>query len=253
MERTGIWNAGTLVGALIAAAGLGVILLLRPPTVAGSNAVLSPLGQPAGISVSGEGKMTLVPDQATVRLGVDAQAPTVEAARLRAAEAMAQVVSALRAGGIAENDIKTANFNISQDRRPGPNGTMINEGYRVQNMVTAKIKSVGDTGRIVDAASAAGGNLARVDQVSFGLNDPSKFQSQLRELAMADAKARGEQLARLSGKGLGDPIHIQEGSAPIEVNRQVMQRASAPAAQDTFLAPGETEVRLNVQVVYAIR
>jgi len=255
MDGTRLFNSGTLTGGLIVALGLLAFVLLRPVGVAGSSStVLQPVGQPTGISVTGEGKLTLVPDMATVRLGVEAQACTVEEARTRAAEAMDQVIAALRGGGVAEADIKTAHFSIAPERRPGPNGVMIDSGYRVTNIVTAKVRSVGDVGRIVDAVAAAGGNLVRVDHVSFGLKDPASLQAQLRELAMGDARGKAEQLARLGGKGLGEPISIQEGAGaqPPELLRNMGQMASA-AAKETFVAPGEMETRMSVQVVWAIR
>lgn len=244
MDRT------LLVGSGIIAAGLVTAALLGPGTAMGST-VLPPSTQPTGISVTGEGKLTLVPDMATLQLGVQAQARTVEEARVMAAEAMDRALGALRSGGVAEADIKTSNFSIQPQRRSGPSGTIIDDGYRVTNMVSAKIRSVDTAGRIVDSVAAAGGNLVRVDSVQFGLQDPTKFQSQLRELAMNDARTRASELARLGGKALAGPVYIQEGASvqppPLARSAQV----SAPA--DTPLSPGEMEVRQTVQVVWGIR
>lgn len=229
------------------------VMLARPPVAAGSAAVVA-AGQPAGISVSGEGKLTMVPDLATVQLGVEARAQTVEDARQQAADAMDKVIAQLKAGGVAEDDIKTVQFNIAQDRRSVPNGPPVIDGYRVSNIVTAKIHSVSGIGRLIDDISRAGGNLVRVDRVEFGMNDPASFKARLRELAIADAKARAEQLARLSGKSLGDPTYIQEsGGAPVPRPAAFQSLAADARAADTSINPGQTEVSLQLQVIYEIR
>lgn len=247
MQRT------MLLGAVLIGAFLMAAVLLRPATALGSQAGVSVFnGQPIGISVTGEGKLTLVPDMAAVQLGVQAQARTVEEARAMAAEAMERVVAALRSSGVAEADIKTSHFSIQPQKRSGPHGTVIDDGYLVTNMVSAKARVVGDVGRIVDSTAAAGGNLVRVNSVQFALQDPTKFQAQLRELAMGDARTRASELARLGGKGLGEPVYIQEGAAAPPP--QLMRAArDSLAAQETVFAPGEMEVRATVQVVWGIR
>lgn len=73
--------------------------------------------QATGISVSGEGKVTIVPDVVVLRLGVEARAATVELARSQAAEAMEKVLARLKARGVAEKDIQTIRLNIYPERR----------------------------------------------------------------------------------------------------------------------------------------
>ena len=67
----------------------------------------------SGIWVTGRGEASADPDLATLNLGVEAFAGTVAEARNEAAVAMGQVIQALKAEGIAEQDIQTRFFNIS--------------------------------------------------------------------------------------------------------------------------------------------
>jgi hypothetical protein len=64
------------------------------------------------ISVTGTGRVTLVPDIADLRLGVSITKPTVAEARDAAASAMTSVVAALKAAGIAAKDIQTATLSL---------------------------------------------------------------------------------------------------------------------------------------------
>ena len=64
------------------------------------------VSQDVGIRVTGVGKVTVVPDVAILRLGVEAQAATVKQAMAEAAEAMDQVMDTLLANEVEEKDIR---------------------------------------------------------------------------------------------------------------------------------------------------
>ena len=213
-----------------------------------------PSTQEGGIWVTGEGKAMAVPDIVTLRLGVEAQAVTVAEARLQAAGAMDGVMTALVDNGVAEKDIQTQYFSIRQvttwDRVKEEEVIV---GYRVTNMVTAKIRNVDQAGSVIDAVTVAGGDLTRIDSISFSVDDPSAYHEEAREKAMADAKAKAEQLAKLAGIKLGKPTYISEGiqAIPTTYPRAVMEEVAA-AAPATPISPGEMEISLTVQVAYAI-
>ena len=208
--------------------------------------------QQEGIWVTGEGKVTVTPDIATLRLGIAAEAPTVAEAQSQATEAMTRVMDALIDNGVAEKDIQTQYFSICQvtkwDREREEEVVI---GYRATNMVTAKIRDIDKAGTIIDAVAEAGGDLTRIDGISFSVDDPSAYYEEAREKAMADAKAKAEQLAELAGVTLGKPTYITEGiSYPIYLRDYNYEMAGA--APETPISPGEMEISLTVQVVYAI-
>ena len=211
-------------------------------------------GQNEGIWVTGQGEVTVIPDVATLRLGVVAQEASVAEAQAKAAAAMDNVITALKDGGVAKKDIQTQFFNIQKVTRWDKEREQeIVIGYRVSNMVLAKIRDVEKAGAIIDAAAAAGGDLTRIDSISFSVDDPSEYYEEAREKAMKDARARAGQLANLGGVKLGKPTYISEGiSYPIP--RPVYERApaAAPAQVETPISAGEMKISLNVQVVYAI-
>lgn len=208
--------------------------------------------QQEGIWVSGEGKVTVTPDIATLWLGIEAQAKTVAEAQSQATEAMDKVRTALIDNGVDEKDIQTQYFSIDQVTRWDEETEQeIVVGYRVTNMVTAKIREIDKTGSIIDAVAAAGGDLTRINNIAFSVDDPSPYYEEARQKAMADAKAKAEQLAELSGVELGKPTYISEW-ASYPVYQRNMYEATAPAPAPTPISPGEVEISLTVQVVYAI-
>ena len=220
--------------------------------------------QYAGIWVTGEGEVTVVPDVAILSLGVEVQAITVQQAMDEAAIAMDQVMAALRANGVAERDIQTQWFNIYPVRNwidcgvyPEPEwkdcGREVLIGYRVTNTVSAKIRDVEATGSIIDRVADAGGDSTRIQGVSFTVDDPSQYHNEAREKAVADAQAKAEHLAALAGVDLGHPFYISESGGFVPFYRDYgYGMLEASAVPPTPISPGETEVTLTVQMAFAI-
>jgi len=245
------------------AAGLVLVLVLgmvglagcEEGVVSGEIQTLNVNSQQEGVWVTGQGRVSAVPDIATLRLGIEAEKASVAEAQTLAAEAMDRVMAALTANGVAENDIQTQYLSIQRVTR----WDRITEeevvvGFRVTNIVTAKIRDIDKTGSIIDAVAEAGGDLTRVDSISFSIDDPSDYYEEAREEAMADAKAKAEQLAELGDVTLGKPTYISEGAQAWPVTPRYMpgiEYAEEEAVQ-TPISPGEIELSLTVQVAYAI-
>jgi uncharacterized protein YggE len=210
--------------------------------------------QQTGIWVSGEGKVTVTPDIATLSLGIEAQAKTVAEAQSQAIEAMNKVMTALTENGVAEKDIQTQYFSIDQVTKwDQDKQEQIVIGYRVTNMVTAKIRELDKVGPTIDAVAAAGGDYTRINSIAFSVDDPSPFYTEVRQKAMADARAKAEQLAELAEVKLGKPTYISEGTLyPPVIYREAAAPVPAPTPTPTPVSPGEIELTLTAQVTYAI-
>ena len=237
------------------------ILLLTTGLLAGCQASGSSTGganQQTGISVSGEGKVTVTPDVANIQLGIQVQAKTVADAQSQASKAMSDVMAALTANGVAQKDIQTQYYNIQQTTTWDNNKQeQIVTGYQVNNVVNVKVRGV-DTdvtkaGKVIDAVALAGGDLTRVNSIQFTVDDPTIYYDQARDKAMADAKDTATQLAKLSGVTLGKPISISESNVSVPQVYPVYARDAAGAASSTPISTGELDITLDVQVVYAIQ
>ena len=234
--------------------GMGGCTFTPGEGISPSGLKISLNGQNEGIWVNGQGEVTVIPDVATLRIGVVAQEASVAEAQGKALAAMDNLITALKEGGVAKKDIQTQFFNIQKVTRwDREREQEILIGYRVSNMVLAKIRDVEKAGAIIDAATAAGGDLTRIDSISFSIDDPSEYYEEARGKAMKDARAKAEQLADLGGVKLGKPTYISEGASyPTPRPIFEMAAAGAPAKAETPISPGEMKISLNVQVVYAI-
>ena len=235
----------------------GIDGLARAPT--GLTSVSS---QQAGIWVNGVGTVVTEPNITNLSLGVEASASTVTLARNEAATAMTAIVAFLTSNGVAERDIRTQSFNISPQytfRERLEDGFRTNErvltGYQVTNTVSVKVRELDQTGAILDGVVKAGGDLIRINGISFTVDDPSPLKVQARELAVQEAMKKAQELATLAGVGLGQLIFISETSSTPIFN-QVEARgdfARAASFAATPISAGETQIQVSVQAVFAIQ
>ena len=204
-----------------------------------------------GVSVSGLGRVTGRPDVLRVTVGVSVTRPTVQAALDEANRAAEAVIGALRARGVAEEDTQTREFSVNPELRyPPEGGAPTITGYTVRNVVEAKLRDLDQVGDILSAVVAAGGDAARVEGVTFALEDNTAMLQQARAAAFADARAKAEQYAQLAERPLGGLVSVSEATAPPPV-----PFPRGAAEQDTAavpIAPGEQEVAVTVTAVWAL-
>jgi len=242
--------AFALVGLLAVACGDGDG---APGPASGNTFMLqdSTNDQAQGITVSGQGSVTAKPDTALLSLGVSVRANAARDARDGAAEAMKKLVDSLKGNGIDEKDIKTTQFSLTPEYDYSIAGRPRLTGYRVTNMVSIKVRDLGRVPEVIDEAVDAVGDPIQISGISFTVDDPKPLIAQARANAMADAKAKAQQLAELAGVDLGKPIAISEttvGGGP----SPVFFEARAAADQTTPIEPGQLEITVNVQATYAI-
>ena len=154
------------------------------PAAAPADVNVSLSTQSEGIWVNGTGKVTVTPDIALLELGIEAQEASVGEAQDSASAAMEQLMAALTASGVAENDIQTQNYRIRQRTRwDDEEQQEVVTGYRVTNDVIAKIRDLDKVGDIIDAVVAAGGDYTRIDDLNFSVEDPTAYYDEAREKA----------------------------------------------------------------------
>src|SRR4051794_17645461 len=121
------------------------------------------------ITVTGQRTATVKPDTATVQLGVSVPRPTANAALQQANKSAAALIAALKAAGVADDDIATSNLSIW----PQYDNSQVT-GYTASNTVSAKVRDIDRTGPVIDAAAEAAGDDISISGVSFGLSDPEQ-------------------------------------------------------------------------------
>jgi len=223
----------------------------------GGTPTVSLSQQQQGIWVSGNGEVQVEPDIFNLSLGIVAQEPNLSLAQDRATVAMEDVLAVLKDKGVDDNDIQTSRFSVRQvtrwDREKEEN---VVTGYEVSHMVNVKVREIDQAGSIIDAVSTAGGDLTRINSMGFAIEDDTEYKDQARELAIAEARAKAEQLAKFSGVKLGRAIYVTETAQALPVVYRSFAEAPAAApimeGAGTSIVPGELTVSVMVQIVYEI-
>jgi hypothetical protein len=222
----------------------------------GNSTLAGDLIQPArvsdpiqqGITVTGTGEATGIPDTVTVDLGVSVLRPTVEGATGEAAALAEALIGVLTQGGVAKEDITTTNYSVYPEY-DYQNDTQTLRGYRVTNSVRAKIRDINRAGELIDAAVAAGGNDVVVQGVGFLIEDDKALVAGAREAAWTDARTKAEQLAGLAGRSLGQAVSISEAvgaEPPVFFGERALAADTA-----TPIEPGTQVVTVTVIVVFS--
>ncbi len=165
------------------------------------------------------------------------------------ARAMTAVMTALKATGVAERDITTSRLSIYPQMSSGNTNAPRITGYRATNQVTVKLRDLAKVADVIDATVTAGAN--EMGGIRFIVSNPSPLLDKARLEAMADARRKAEIYAQAAGVTLGAPLAIsEEGAAPPVAMYRMDRAAAAPMA--TPVSPGETTLRLSVNVSWEI-
>ncbi len=223
-----------------------------PATVNAQQATTDPS---SGISVDGQGKVTLKPNIAIANIGVDITTVSLTDATAQSNSKMTAVIDKLKSLGIDEKDIQTTNYNLypitQQPQKPDGSGTPGIAGYRVSNQVRVTVRKTADLGKVLDAAVGAGAN--NIYGVTFGVDDLTPYQQQARAAAIKDAQDKASQLAKTANIQLGPVIAISEGSQSPSPVRFAATAFSAAGASDVPVQTGEMQVTVDVTVRFGIK
>ena len=233
--------------AVVLAAGL----LFAAATGAGAQEVLVQAPKRA-LTVQGRGEVRVVPDQATVRLGMTRQRPRAQEAQADVNKTVTAILTAIKQLGIPENAVQTSQLTLQPTYAQGtPGGTPKINGYQASNTVTVRIDRLDQTGPVVDAGLGAGANT--VEGISFGLKDDSAARDRALQMAAKDAERKAGAIVKALGIRIIEVLEIQEGGRGPEPV-QFFGRAAAMAAESaaTPVAPGELTVSASVTIRYYI-
>ncbi len=203
------------------------------------------------MSVSGTGRVTVVPDIASINLGVHTEAENVKDA-LDDNTAQANAISEkLKEMGIEEKDIQTSNFNVYPSDRYDPmTGQIQGRYFVVENTVNVIVRDLSSLGEVLSAVVEAGAN--NIYGISFDVEDRDAAVAEARQLAIQDAKAKAEAIAKDAGVTLGEltNINIYSGSMPItyyDAKGGAAVEAAVPIAAGTLSIIMECNLTYEIQ------
>jgi uncharacterized protein YggE len=249
------------------------------------DSLLGESATPATISFSGHGEVNAVPDIANIYFTISKDAGTVKDAQAGVATIEKSALDLLKAKGVDTKDIQTANasFNPKYEYKqavcppslpPTPiplnggvssssvimspvycnPGKQVIVGYTASESITVKVRNTDSVGGIMQGLGTTGvSNLSGPD---FAIDNPDILQVQARKLAIDDAKAKAQVLAKDLGVSLGKIESFNDNSDGYPVmyaaKAEVMS-AAVPAAAPAVIPKGQNTITSDVTITYEIK
>jgi hypothetical protein len=230
-------------------AGGYLIGTVHEPRTAAAASASDPAQQ--GVVVSGLGKVSGTPDVLRVQLGVEVRRADVSTALRDANAVQNRVRAAVRADGVDSKDMQTSDVSLfpSYTSKGAPNGYTVNQG------LTVKLRNLARAGETIGDAVVAGGDAARVQGVTFALEDNAALLEQARDAAYGDARKKAERYAKLSGRDLGQVELVSEQLPTADAPIAFGAAASAADAGGSAVPvdPGQSQVSVSVTVRWSLR
>jgi uncharacterized protein YggE len=236
---------------------VAVLALLAAPLAAheedgGMNMEVVPV-----LTVSGSGQARVTPDEATVRLGVTAQAPTARAAQEQVNRVANAILAAVRTLGVEAKDIQTSDLSLNPVYSQG-RGQELQEpritGYQASNVVSIRLEDLTKVGPVIDVGLSSGAN--RLEGVFFGLRNDQAARAEALTDAVREARSKAEALARALRVRLLEIIEVAEGgvtiSPPPTPFRGRVAMAEMAMDSSTPVSAGEVGVEASVTLRYRI-
>ncbi|MHB0980318.1 MAG: SIMPL domain-containing protein [Thermoleophilia bacterium] len=249
--RKGLWILAATAAVVLATVVLaGCASGDVTPAAAGADGASQPIDT---VTVSGQGMVKAGPDEAVLTVMVENDAPDAAQALDANSKQMTKVLDRLKAEGLDESVLQTANVAVYPNRVYNPDtGKETVEGYRAQNSIRVTLTDLSKVGGIFAAATDAGAN--NVMGPEWRLNDDTAAVAQALDEAFSKARAKAEALATAAGLKLGDLVLMQESGSTMPP--VMYEEARAGAAADVSMAvpinPLDLEINASVTLTYRL-
>lgn len=238
----------------LAWAGLVLIVIVSVFFLVSIKAKLDTATTTNNIAFTGEGKVVAKPDVALIDFSIVTDGRDSKDAQNRNSTKSKQISDFLKNQAVKDEDIKTTGYNIyPQYTYPRADRPEIS-GYQVNQSFQVKIRDLDKVSVVLDGIVGAGAN--QVSSFRFAIDDPEKLKAEAREQAIADAKAKAQELENQLGVSLGRIINFSEGYTGIPTPPIFYDKAMGMGmggGGGPVVPAGENEVTVSVTLTYQIK
>ena len=208
-------------------------------------------GVSQGITVQATGVADVVPDAVQVSLSVSVVAEANDVALSQVAATAEVVRTTLEQLGIDAADIATQSVSVNPEYSYTEAEGQKIVGYRASQTFDVLVRDASAAGAVVDALVAAGGANLSINATYPVVNDSTAAAQAARDDAVANARAKAEEYAKLLDVELGDLVFLTEISAPTNITIGAKADVMAESAS-TVIDLGTQEVTVTVEVRWQI-
>jgi uncharacterized protein YggE len=201
------------------------------------------------VDVTGEGKVTVTPDEVTVKVRVENTGTNAKELNQQNDRIIANVIQTIKQLGMADKYVSTDFVRLSKNYEYNTK----TYNYSANQAISIKVTDLKKYEPLMNALLESGIN--RVDGVQFSASNRDDLLSQARKNAVKNAKMKAEEYAGALDQKIGKAISISEfsqnnTSGPV-MYRSAMSMDSEMAGGQT-LAPGEMDIAVTVNVRFLL-
>ena len=202
------------------------------------------------INVNGEGKVKVVPDQATIAATVETKGNNAKEVKKQNDEKIDAILKFIKKMNLAPADFKTQRVSLN----PQYDYEKKKHSYNATQTIEILLRDLSKYDELMDGLVDEGIN--RIDNVTFQSSKMAEYQSEARKLAMKDAKLKAEDYVSVLGQKVGRALTISDNSQtyypqPMYVGMKTMQSNDMSAPRET-LAAGEITITATVTVNFIL-
>lgn len=201
------------------------------------------------VNVTGEGIVTVVPDQVTISVSVENTGDDVIALKMLNDKTVDEVLKHIKQSGVEAKDVQTQY--VSLNKRYDYNTKIYT--FQAKQTITVLLRDLKKYDPLVSGLVQKGINS--IDGITFGSSKAGELKSQARKKAIANAKMKAEEYAGVLNQKIGKAIQINEQgnqNPPMPMYRSGLMAMSDNESGDT-LAVGEMEMKVNIQVIFELQ
>lgn len=218
--------------------------------VTSAVAMAQELKQVPQITVSGEGKIKVVPDQAVITVSVENTGKEASEVKKTNDNTVDAVIKAIKKRGIPTTDYQTQQVSLHKNY----DYTSKKYNYRAYQTLKIHLKDMTKYEALMVDLVESGINA--IQGVEFKSSKIETLESEARQKAIRNAKKKAMDFAGAVEQNIGKALLINDNSQthyPQPIYREVMmtKMADAPMANET-LAVGEIEISANVTVSFEL-
>ncbi|MCF6130675.1 SIMPL domain-containing protein [Flavobacterium wongokense] len=201
------------------------------------------------ISVTGEGKIKIVPDQAVISIGFQNTGKDSKEVKTLNDEVVDKVIRFLKKTGIPSTDYKTTNVSLYKNY----DYEKKKYNFQASQSLTVTLKDLSKYDEVMMGLNDAGVNS--ISGVEFKSSKMEDYEKEARKKAVLDAKQKAQDYVSVLGQKIGKALLITDNTQsniPIPMYKSNMVAMAADGAQRETLAVGELEINTNVSVTFAL-
>lgn len=202
------------------------------------------------ISVSGEGKIKVIPDQGTINATVETKGNNAKDVKKQNDQQVEAVLKLIKKMNLAPADYRTQRVALNPQFDYEKKKTT----YNATQTIEIILRDLSKYDELMEGLVNQGIN--RIDNVVFQSSKQAQYESEARRIAMKEAKLKAEDFVSVLGQKVGRAMTIADNTQsynpqPVYARMKTMAMESDLAARET-LAAGEITITANVSVSFIL-